>query len=121
MWPFSQWMEQLFHLLKPSDPYYHHWVRFRQGLFLRQWGGCIVAPLFIGLILLLAWWLPLLVAAWIAAGAIAALLMLAYVRYPLKCPSCKRPFYGHLEPRRHAYTMERCLQCGLQLYAPQDE
>lgn len=121
MWLFAKWAEQLFDTLKPGDPYYRHWVRFRQGLFLRLWGGCIFGPLFLTIVLGLAWFLPM-PAAWATSAIVLfGVVSFSYYRYPLLCPSCKKPFYGHLDPRHHAAMQERCLQCGLQVYAPWDE
>lgn len=118
---FAKWAEQLFDTLKPGDPYYRHWVRFRQGLFLRLWGGCVFFPLFLGIILLFSWLISMEYAAFLALAITAILLMVSYWRYPLNCPSCKCSFYGQMDPRRNAYRIERCVYCGLQLFAPRDD
>lgn len=117
MWPFANWMEQLFRLLKPSDPYYRQWVRFRRGLILRTVGGCLGMPLVLISLFLATRFLPREYG-WYVAGVVyvIVIILLASLYRPL-CPRCRQGFYRMLWARDFP-ALERCHHCGLQLYAP---
>lgn len=123
MWPYTDWMEQLYRLLKPDDPNYAHWKHFRNGLIYRHGGGyaLLAFPLLAATWWVAAFWLPSYYAffAGMAATIIASNFALLYFR--LGCPRCKSKFYGNIWDRSYLGSEERCKSCGLQLYAPNGE
>ncbi|MFT3881661.1 MAG: hypothetical protein QM703_18605 [Gemmatales bacterium] len=121
MWPYTDWMEQLYGTLKPNDSYYQHWLRFRRGLIMRSFGAvCLAIPVFAISLSIALSFLPPEYAWYIAGGLGMSTGVLAYNCYSLRCPRCRRWFYDLLGERM-ANVMERCHHCGLQLYAPHGE
>jgi len=123
MWPFAKWMEQLFRLLKPGDPYYRQWVRFRRGLIFRTVGGCLSMPIVLISLGMATYFLPKEYG-WYVAGIVfvIAVMLLSSLYRPL-CPRCRQLFIG---PFQKSWIMaqmiqERCPHCDLQLYAPHGE
>ena len=118
MWPYADWMEQLYQTLKPSDPYYQQWIAFRNGLIMRSFGaGCLAFPIF-AISLGIASSFLSTEHAWLSAACLAAgTCAVAYNWYSLRCPRCRRWFYDLLGPRFER-SRERCHHCNLQLYAP---
>ena len=122
MWPYADWMEQLYRLLKPTDQYFAQWVHFRNGLIYRQGGGYLLymVPAFgiSGFISYYCFNTGYAMVIGMFVGWFAMLIGL--FRHQLICPRCKRQFYGHIWERNHP-TRERCMYCGLQLYAPHSD
>jgi hypothetical protein len=118
MWPYTDWMEQLYRLLKPGDPYFLQWVQFRRGLILQSFGAaCLALAVFVLCMFVSLSFIPVEYA-WYIAGSIGiAVGVLTYNWYGLRCPRCRRWYYD-LFGERTANIQERCCRCGLQLYAP---
>lgn len=116
-------MEQLFRLLKPSDPYYRQWVRFRRGLIFRTVGGCLAMPLVLISLFLATWLLPKQYG-WYVAGTVyvITILLLTWLYRPL-CPRCGQWYISPFKKTWSLFYMvqERCFCCGLPLYAPHDD
>lgn len=118
MWPYADWMEQLYRMLKPTDPCYQHWVRFRNGLILRGFGaGYLAITAFVISFSIATLFQTIDKAMFTAACLGFATAVIAYNWYNLRCPRCRHWFYDLLGERM-ANVMERCHHCGLQLYAP---
>ncbi len=114
-------MEQLYHTLKPGDQYYRQWKRFRNGLIWRSYGGMVLMPLVIAIILLLSFvGIPLPWLWGIAVGGAAILHIIAIQHYHLRCPYCGRDFYRDTIFSKSYMRQERCQHCECQLYAPND-
>lgn len=121
MWPFSKWREQLFCLLKPSDAYYRHWVRFRIGLLMQIVVGITFVPVFLICTMLFGLVLQPVHAQLVGVGAAILAAFILDLIFSLNCPRCQMMFFGAWWPQQDAKLMERCIHCGLQLYASQDE
>jgi hypothetical protein len=118
MWPFSKWREQLFRLLKPTDAYYRHWVRFRIGLLMQIVVMILFVPIFLIFTSLFRLVLQPVHAQIAGVGTAIFVAFILDVIFPLTCPRCQMFFFGAWWPQQDAKLMERCINCGLQLYAP---